>query len=174
MLNSLIKWGMLPPPPKKNQRKKNIMKEIINSAILIISRLSINTFKGKVSKHWTRVQKPSSRTNFRGRWNMFWCRWRSCVVLWRWKKPLSSTVVSDFITKDFKDHSTLYICCKSVEIIQAEGFLTFRLLTKIHEVEIQIPHKYAPFFIFINFKEFFLYPFMKNFSLDLHKSFNNE
>lgn len=40
---------MLPPlPPKKNQQqKKNIMKEIINSAILIISRLSINTFKGK-------------------------------------------------------------------------------------------------------------------------------
>lgn len=105
---------------------------------------------------------------------MFWCRRRSCVVLWRWKKPLSSTVVSVFITRDFKDHSTLHICCNSVEIMQAEGFLAFRLLTKIHEVEIKLPHKYAPFFfIFINFKEFFLYPFMKNFSVDLHKSFNN-
>lgn len=60
-----------------------------------------------------------------------------------------------FITRDFKDHSTLHICCNSVEIMQAEGFLTFRLLTKIHEVEIKLPHKYAPFFfIFINFKEF--------------------
>lgn len=36
-----------PPPPEKKPTKKNIMKEIINSAILIISRLSINTFKGK-------------------------------------------------------------------------------------------------------------------------------
>lgn len=79
---------------------------------------------------------------------MFWCRRRSCVVLWRWKKPLSSTVVSVFITRDFKDHSTLHICCNFVEIMQAEGFLTFRLLTKIHEVEIKLPHKYAPFFSF--------------------------